>query len=107
MTSPARILLSPLTRRLERLEHRNPTARQKRGDLSLWWLAFPVPLGVAAGLWALGWVDVARAVAALSCGLPFLLADPPFWTRLLRVDIYEEIGVGAMTAAAGERSSDG
>ena len=105
MTSPARILLSPLTRRLERLEHRNPTARMKRGELSLWWLLLPVALGVAAGLWSQGWVEVARMVAAAACGVPFLLAGPTFWCRLLRVDIYEEIGVGAMTAAAGERNT--
>jgi len=89
--------LYPITRRLERDEHRNPTARQKRGEPSLWWLAVPVALGVAAGLWSQGYEDMGRWVAAVTVGLPFALAPVSFWAKVLRVDVgWEEISVEAM-----------
>lgn len=93
----AAVLIKAITRRLERDEHRNPTARQKRGDLSLWWLAVPVAFGVAAGLWSQGYMDVGRWVAAVTVGLPFALARVSFWAKALRVDVgYDEISVEAM-----------
>jgi len=95
--SPAWLLLYPVTRRLERDEHRNPTARQKRGELSLWWLAVPVALGVSAGLWSQGYEDVGRWVAAVTVGLPFALARVSFWVKVLKVQAdWEAISVNTM-----------
>jgi len=93
----AAVLLICALYRLERDEHRNRSARQKRGELSLWWLAVPVALGVAAGLWSQGYEDMGRYVAAVTFGLPFALAPVSFWAWVLRVDVgWDEVSVDAM-----------
>lgn len=69
--------------RLEWTEHRNPTPRMKRGELTPLWSLIPM---IPVVITTLGWFvpgDAWKWATALSLGLPFLFCKAEFWERIV------------------------
>ncbi len=82
----AALAVPAVMQRLAWLDHRNPSARMKRGEPSPLWYAIPlIPISAALAWWFVG-PDAARWIVALGCGAPFLLATDRFWMTRSRHD---------------------